>query len=165
MPDGDYLLAAVILGVGATLTMDLWSLLRRRLFGAPLPDYGLVGRWVAHGARGTFRHAAIKAAPRVRGERLVGWVAHYVTGLVFAAVLVALGGAAWLEHPTPALALGWGLVTVAAPFLVMQPAMGQGLAARRAPDPRAARLQSIVTHGVFGLGLYISAWLPGLLAG
>jgi hypothetical protein len=165
MPDGDYLLAAVLIGVGATLTMDLWSLLRRRLFAAPLPDYGLIGRWVAHAARGTFRHRAIKAAPPVRGERWVGWVTHYLTGVAFAAVLVAVGGDAWLAHPTPFLALGWGLITVAAPFLLMQPAMGLGLAARRAPDPRAARLQSLVTHGVFGAGLYISALLLGLSPG
>lgn len=31
----DLLLRAVLIGVGATLVMDLWALLLKRLFGAP----------------------------------------------------------------------------------------------------------------------------------
>jgi hypothetical protein len=52
-----------------------------------------------------------------------------------------------------------GVATVAAPFLVMQPGMGAGIAASRTPRPGAARLQSLVTHTVFGLGLYAGGWL------
>ena len=59
--------------------------------------------------------------------------------------------------PGPAAQLGLG--TVVAPFLVMQPAMGAGVAASRTPNPAAARLQSLVTHAVFGLGLYAGGWL------
>jgi len=50
-----------------------------------------------------------------------------------------------------------GAVTVAAPFLVMQPALGAGLAASRTPNPAAARLQSLVTHFMFGAGMFLSA--------
>jgi hypothetical protein len=45
----------------------------------------------------------------------------------------------------------------------MQPAMGAGLAASRTPQPEAARVQSLVTHAVFGVGLYTSGWLLQLL--
>jgi hypothetical protein len=41
--------------------------------------------------------------------------------------------------------------------------MGAGVAARRTPRPGAARLQSLVTHAVFGLGLYTAAWLQSIL--
>jgi hypothetical protein len=64
-----------------------------------------------------------------------------------------------VQQPTLAPALAVGLGTVVAPFLVMQPAMGAGVAAGRTPNPAAARLQSLVTHAVFGLGLYAGAWL------
>ena len=50
-----------------------------------------------------------------------------------------------------------GIGSVAAPFFVMQPAMGAGIAASRTPRPAAARLHSLVTHTVFGLGLYATA--------
>ena len=40
---------------------------------------------------------------------------------------------------------------------ILQPAMGLGIAARRAPNPAMARLHSLVAHVVFGLGLYLTA--------
>ena len=43
----DYLVCALVMGVGATVLMDLWAIARRRAFKIPLPDYGLVGRWFA----------------------------------------------------------------------------------------------------------------------
>ena len=51
-----------------------------------------------------------------------------------------------------------------APFLLMQPGMGLGVASRRAPDPVAARIRSLVTHGVFGVGLYAAAWVASRLS-
>jgi hypothetical protein len=89
---------------------------------------------------------------------LIGWVAHYLTGIAYAALLIAFTGAAWLRAPALLPALLVGIATVAAPFLLMQPGMGAGLAASRTPHPRTARLHSLVTHAVFGLGLYVSAW-------
>lgn len=147
----------VLAGAGATTTMDLWGLLRRRIFGIPLPDYGMVGRWLGHMPRGRFRHDRIAVAAPVAGERVVGWIAHYATGIAFAALLPATLGQAWLRAPTLPPALAVGVATVLAPFLLMQPGMGAGLAARRTPRPGAARLQSLLTHAVFGLGLYLAA--------
>lgn len=160
----EFLTHAAAIGAGATAVLDGWSLLRRRLFGSPLPDYGLVGRWFGHMARGRFRHERIAAAAPVPGERVLGWTAHYLTGIAFAGGLLAVAGLEWTRAPTllPALAVGIG--SVAAPFLLMQPGMGAGLAARRTPKPAAARRQSLVTHTVFGLGLYLAGWTASLLA-
>ena len=146
-------------GVGATLLVDGWALLRRAWLGVPLPNYALVGRWFAHMPRGHFRHASMAAVPAVRGEGLLGWLAHYVIGIAFAALLPLTRGAEWMHQPRLVPALLVGALTVAAPLLLMQPAMGLGLAASRTPRPAAARWQSLVTHAVFGLGLYIAASL------
>ena len=158
----DYLVYALVTGVGATVLIDLWAIARRRAFGTPLPNYGLVGRWFAHLARGRFRHESIAASPPVQGERVIGWVAHYVIGVAFAGLLLAVWGLAWVRHPTIGPALLVGIGTVAAPFLVMQPGMGAGVAASRTPRPAAARLQSLITHTIFGLGLYAAGWVARL---
>lgn len=155
--------STIMIGSGATAVIDGWSLLRRQLFGTALPDYGLVGRWLGHMPRGRFRHASIKQAAPVRAEGLLGWGAHYGIGIAFAALLLGITGPGWLQAPTLAPALLTGLATVAAPFLLMQPGMGAGIAASRTPRPNAARLQSLVTHAVFGLGLYVSARMLQLL--
>lgn len=157
--------SAVIIGIGATLVMDAWGLVRKQLLGIPPADYGLVGRWLGHMKQGRFRHERIAAASPVPAERLLGWGAHYLIGVVFALLLVAMCGAEWLRQPTLLPALVWGIVTVAAPFLLMQPGMGAGVAASRTPRPNAARLQSLITHSVFGLGLYGSALLLNAVKG
>lgn len=151
------------IGVGATAIMDLWGLLRKFVFAAKAPDYGLVGRWIAHMPQGRFRHAAIAAAPAKRGERLIGWAAHYAIGIAFAGLLLGLFGAEWAARPTLGPALAVGIGTVVAPFFLMQPGMGAGIAASKTPRPNAARLQSLITHTVFGVGLYIAAWAALLL--
>lgn len=158
----DYWIGTLYIGAGATAVMDLWSIARKRLLGIALPDYGLVGRWVGHMAAGKFRHARLAAAPAVPGERLIGWSAHVLTGLAFAAVLLGIVGVEWIRRPTLCPALLVGLGTVAAPFFLMQPGMGAGIAASRTPRPAAARLQSVITHGVFGLGLYAAGWAGSL---
>jgi len=139
--------------------MDAWGIARKRLLGAPAPDYGLVGRWIGWMPRGRFRHDRISATPALKGEKAVGWIAHYAIGIGFAAIPLAIWGVEWARNPTLVPALVVGLGSVAAPFLVMQPGMGAGIAASRTPRPNAARLQSLVTHAVFGLGLYASARL------
>ena len=164
MPEAlDYLLYAVLIGAGATAVMDIWAAVRKRLLGIPPLDYGLVGRWLAHLVRGRFRHESIAASPRVRGERLIGWTAHYLIGIAFAAVLLAIWGLDWARHPTIGPALIVGIGSVAAPFLFMQPGMGAGIAASRTPRPAASRLHSLVTHGIFGLGLYAGGWMTSLV--
>ncbi|WP_139131260.1 DUF2938 family protein, partial [Pseudomonas sp. ENNP23] len=62
--NGETVVAVVGIGVGATLVMDLWGWLLRRLTGSAGLDYALAGRWVGHMPRGRFRHAGIgRAAP------------------------------------------------------------------------------------------------------
>ena len=150
---------AVVIGAGATAAMDLWMLARRRLFGTPLPSYALVGRWIGHMPRGRFRHERIAASMPVRGEAVLGWTAHYGVGIAFAALLLVACGPEWARQPSLTPALATGIATVLAPFLVMQPGMGAGFFASRTPRPATARLQSLVTHGIFGLGLYLTARL------
>jgi hypothetical protein len=106
---------------------------------------------------GKFVHASIASAPPRRFECAAGWIAHYAIGVIYGLVFVALVSVRWLERPTVLPALLFGIVTVIAPFLVMQPAFGLGVAASRTPSPTQARLRSLMAHAVFGLGLYISA--------
>ncbi|ANG65007.1 hypothetical protein A8C75_22680 [Marinobacterium aestuarii] len=147
----------LLTGIGATLVMDLWGLVRARLFGIPAADYAMVGRWLGHMPRGRFRHGAISRAAAVTGETLIGWSAHYLTGIAYAALLTGIWGSDWISHPSIGPALIVGIGTIAAPFLLMQPGMGAGIAASRTPRPNAARFHSLLNHAIFGLGLYLAA--------
>ena len=160
----NWLMATILIGLGATLVMDAWGWLRQKIFRMAPPNYALLGRWIAHMRHGRFYHAKISTSPAVEGELAIGWLVHYLTGLVFALLLVAIVGRAWLQSPSLVPAVLFGLASVAAPFLLMQPGMGAGFAASRTPKPQAARWQSLLTHLVFGVGLYLSAAAIQLIA-
>jgi hypothetical protein len=159
----EFLVAATVVGAGATATTDLWAALRHRLFGIAPPDYALVGRWFGYFPRGQFHHRSFAASPRVSREAFIGWTAHYLIGIAYAALLLAIWGLAWSRNPTVAPALIIGIGTVAAPLLVMQPGMGGGIAARLTAHPATACVRSLVMHAFFGIGLYLSAWAASLL--
>lgn len=146
----------ILVGVLATALMDAWLWLLQRL-GVPTAGFAMVGRWVGHMARGRLMHAAIARAAPVRFELALGWLTHYLIGIAYAVLLVALCGADWLAQPSWPAALVFGLATVAAPWFVMQPAMGAGVLALKTPTPLKNALRSLANHAVFGTGLYLAA--------
>jgi hypothetical protein len=151
------ILGGVVVGVGATLIQDLWNLFLRRAFGIPSLDVCLLGRWLCHMPGGTFKHVSIATAPPKTRECAVGTVAHYAIGVAFALVLVLLTSGEWLIRPTVLPALLVAVVTLVFPFLLLQPALGLGIASSRVANPTRARLKSLMSHVAFGLGLYLCA--------
>jgi len=158
------LISAILIGLGATLTFDLWALFLKYTFQITPSNICLVGRWLQTMPEGTFAHSNIVSAPRKRAECTVGWIAHYLIGITFASAFVAFVGNNWLQHPTLIPAVVFGVVTVLAPFFIMQPTFGLGFAASKTSNPTQARLRSLMNHTAFGVGLYLFALLAnGLL--
>lgn len=155
----EFVIRAALIGIGATVVIDLWALLLRSLFAVPAMNWAMVGRWLGHLPRGQFVHDNIAKASPIAGELVIGWTAHYAIGIGFAALLLSIRGLEWARHPTLLPALIVGVCTVIAPFFVMQPGMGAGIAASKTPKPNIARLRSLLNHTVFGIGLYAAALL------
>lgn len=145
-----------MMGIGATVVMDIVAVVAKAWFGVPKSDWAMVGRWVGNFPRGKFRHASMGKAEPVSGELALGWLIHYVTGIAYAGLAIAVYGLDWARAPTLGRAMLIGTLMIVAPFFVMQPAMGAGVAASRMPNPLAARLRSFMNHIAFGLGLYVA---------
>lgn len=148
-------IVAAMIGLGATALTDLWNLLLKRALHVSSLNVCLLGRWVSHMRLGTVRHANIVAASSYPGECVLGWLVHYGIGASLAIGFVLVAPAPWLHHPSLLPALSYGLATAVFPFFVLQPALGLGIASSRAAKPFRARLKSLGTHTVFGLGLYV----------
>lgn len=148
----------IAVGIGATAVLDVWLAVLVRM-GVPTLNFAYIGRWVGHLLHGRFSHEAIARAQPIPGELALGWLMHYAIGIAFAVVLVDWQGLAWIQQPTLVPALGFGLLTVAIPLFVMQPAMGAGFASSKTETPFKNVVRSIVNHAVFGLGLYLSVLL------
>ena len=149
---------SILIGVGATLMMDAWAGLLRQ-FGIPSLNLSMLGRWVGHLPRGRFVHESIARSAPVEGELALGWATHYAIGISIAGLLLASFGLKWAHAPTPLPALLIGIVTVAAPLLILQPALGAGIASLKTAAPLLNSLKSLATHLVFGVGLYLTAWV------
>jgi hypothetical protein len=156
-------ISAILMGLGATLSFDLWALFLKKAFKIPPSNICLVGRWLLYMPEGTFKHSNIGSVPRKSAECTLGWIAHYMIGITFAIFFVALAGSNWLHHPTPVLAIAFGVITVLAPFFIMQPAFGFGHAASKTSNPMQARIRSLMNHTAFGVGLYLFGLLVNWL--
>ena len=154
-----FMLEGALVGLGATLFIDLWALFLRQAFNVRSLDYCLLGRWVLHMPDGRIVHESIAASSAKAHECTVGWTAHYTIGVIFALVFALLAPEGWLERPTLLPAMAFGVATVVVPFFTIQPSIGLGVASSRTPNPTKARLKSLMTHAVFGMGLYVWAYL------
>jgi hypothetical protein len=155
----DLLLRSVVIGTAATLLLDLWALALNRTLGFSLPNWAMVGRWFLHLPSGQFKHENMALSPGFEHEHAAGWIAHYAIGILFAGTTLLLGGTVWAKAPTFPIPLAVGLITVGCGWFILQPGMGNGVAASRRPDATRIRILNILGHVVFGLGMWAAALL------
>lgn len=147
-----------LIGIIATLCLDVWAAFVKHVLHLPTAHWGMVGRWVGHLPRGKFAHAAIAEAPAIPNELALGWITHYVTGIVYGVAYLVIVQGLLSREPTLLSALVFGLATVAAPWFILQPGLGAGVFASRTPNPARTRMINLSMHTVFGLSLYVG-WL------
>lgn len=149
----------LVMGLGGTLAMDIWSEVLARGFGQPRPAWGRIGRWAAQLPAGRVFHDDIGAVHPVQGEVALGWLVHYSVGLAYGVIFVLLAGPGWLGAPSFLPLWIFALVTIGAGWFLLQPGMGLGWAASRTPNPWKVRGMGLVAHTVFAIGMYAVAVL------
>lgn len=155
----DISLAVIIIGAGGTFIMDIWALLLKRVFKVQGLNYAMVGRWIGHFPRGKLMHKNITTSKPIVGEAIIGIIAHYAIGVVFAAGLVFSIGVSWVDNPSIVPAIATGLITLSFLLFLMQPCFGMGIAASNSPQPHNVQMKSFIAHLIYGVGLYISAFI------
>lgn len=150
---------AIAIGIGATFIVDMWNLFIRHAFNIRSLDNCLLGRWISHMPKGKFIHLSINNAQKMPYECLIGLIAHYSIGVILAIAFVLIVPGKWLDSPTFFPALIYGITTIVFPLFIMQPSLGLGMASSKTSNPALARLKSLMTHTVFGSGLWLCAIL------
>jgi hypothetical protein len=148
---------AVIVGVIATISIDLFALLLKRGFSLPTTNWAMVGRWFGHLHKGIWIHRSIGQSQTIAHELLIGWVAHYLVGIGYALAYFYIVKELFSVSPSLFSAVIFGLATLVAPWFILQPGLGLGVIANKSPQPWVVRLISIAVHGLFGVSLYV-AW-------
>ena len=157
-------LRILVMGITATVAIDLWATFSNRILGWPRTNWGLVGRWLGHMRHGQFTHASIGSSPTIVHESILGWMFHYLVGCIYAALYLMFVSRAQMGQPTLMSAVMFGWVTTLSPWLLMQPALGLGVCASKAPRPGLVRMQNLTIHTTFGLALYYSYQASNALA-
>jgi hypothetical protein len=152
---GDLLIAALI-GCRATAFLDLWSLFLRLAFRAPCPTSAWSSRWFSHMSKAGYQgmhplRLPHRCIPNARSAGSPTYVIGAFNGLAIVSVRIRRLG---LAKPTIMPALIIGLVTVL-------PAIPHHATRVRAwpcgiPSTQSmhARIRTLLSHTVFGIGLY-----------
>ena len=149
----------VLLGIIATVTMDVLSVaaIKLRLI-APLPPH-LIGRWFASVARGQVLHGDIAQVSPIQHEMAVAVPVHYAIGVTLALTYLLACSTFGLSPRSPVAALVFALCTNLLPWLLMFPAMGYGWFGAHGPTGTRLFASSFLTHCFYGLGLWLGASL------
>jgi hypothetical protein len=154
----DLVTQAVLIGIVATIGMDVWAAIVKYIFRLPTTDWAMIGRWFGHMPRGVFVHHPISEAPAVRNELAMGWIIHYGIGIVYGFLYLYIVQVFFSSTPSFVSALVFGAVTLVAPWFIMQPGLGMGVFAIRVPRPWLIRWINLSMHLAFGASLFLG-WL------
>lgn len=147
----------LLLGIISTIFMDLVGFMQLRLANSPGLNYAFVGRWgLSMLLKGQFKHNPIMSSPSIKGEKIVGWLLHYATGIIFAAIMVFCIINNGRIEPDFIASIATGIISLIAPYLIMQPGFGFGIAASKLPFANKVRLKSFIAHLSYGFGLYFA---------
>lgn len=155
------LLAGILIGIGATVAMDIWAIVLAQFFGQPRPNWAMPGRWLGHVFMGKVWHDDISNADPVEGELRLGWAFHYAVGILYGVIWALIAGPAWLDSPSFVPVWIFALLTISAGWFLLQPGMGLGWAASKTPNPLKTRAFGLVAHTWFGVGMWATALIIG----
>lgn len=151
----------VVLGIVATIVIDIWATFSNKVLNFPRTNWAMVGRWLGHIPHGQLVHCPISDATEIANENAMGWAFHYFIGILYAIVYGLLVLLVLNDTPSLLFSWGYGLVTILAAWLIMQPCLGLGFCASKAPKPMMVRLQNFTIHTIFGVTLYCG-WVWGI---
>ena len=153
------ILSILIVGVAATLMLDIVQQLMRLLLGWPVTNWAIIGRWAAHLPQGQFVNHSVGTLPPVKNELGLGWLVHYGVGITYGAIYLFLVYVVFGTSPSFISAMTFGLVSVAVTWFVMEPILGAGFMGSNTPRPNITRMHDLASHLGFGFGLYLGGLL------
>lgn len=121
---------------------------------APLPGFGLLGRWFTMLAHGQWTTTSISNMPAAPDEQVIGILGHFFISLLFSITYLLL-----CTHPLikkiPTLINGtlFGLAVANFPIFVEYPSMGLSILHDTSPYLTPMFFRLIICHTFFGLGL------------
>ena len=148
-------LFSIVIGVIATICMDVWQVFLRIVARIPSTDWRTVARWFGYMLQGKFVHEHIENTLPIKNELPLGWFAHYAVGITYSFIFLLMSYYGGYFEPVLASTLAFGLITLVIPWFIVQPAVGMGLMASKAEKTPLVIAYNVLSHTAFGLGMYL----------
>src|SRR5215468_2611846 len=116
----------LLIGVFATVTMDVLSVTAMKLGLIAFLPPRLMGRWFGWMAQEQIVHGDIAQAPTLSCEMALAVPMHYAVGITPGIIYLLLSSFLGLSPRSLMSALGFALCTTLLPWFLMFPAMGYG---------------------------------------
>ena len=150
-----FFIHTVSIGILATLFMDLFSIINKKLFKITPLNYAIIGRWVLHWKSCKFAHNNIMQTQTLKNELVLGWIIHYITGVSWTYLYFVM--CTYFSYEINLLnTIIFTSITTLLPFMVIQPFLGFGFFAYKTPSPIHSIRNSLIAHITFGVGIFYS---------
>ncbi|TPW28267.1 DUF2938 domain-containing protein [Martelella alba] len=157
----DVILFSLVVGIGATIALDIWVMIVKWVTGILPTNWGVVARWLIGLTQGQFILNGADTTPPGAGQRALGWAFHYVIGISYAVLLLLFWGAGFIQNPTvwPVVIIGFLASTLAGMFILF-PGLGAGVMAHKLPNQAVMLLYLVVAHAIFAAAQYgLACWV------
>ena len=150
-----FVIEGIVSGIIATLLFDLFQISLTFAYGINKAKWNLAGRYFAGVSKGKYFQEDIDNEPTVKNELFIGYVVHYLIGIIFGLTYVIINSL-FLPEPSLTLALIFGFFTVLGGWCIMMPyAYNIGFFASKKEDQKQILVQNLLFHFIFGIGLFI----------
>ncbi|MHA6882666.1 DUF2938 family protein [Ralstonia pseudosolanacearum] len=148
----------LVIGIGSTIALDAWGIITTRIGWMQRTHWPSVGRWLLGIPAGRLVFDREDTSPNTAVESIAGWTFHYAVGIAYAMLFPLIWGTGFIATPTivPFLLIGVVVSTLAG-LVILMPAMGAGLFARKTPTPVAMIIYVLVAHVIFAAAQYFLA--------
>ncbi len=155
----DILVTGVVVGVAGTIIMDLFNYLFARFGLIAKIEVEMIGRMILAWTHGRFRFGHAGELKPVVNEKMTGYIAHYLIGVLLA-LLYLFGWNLLIGTPaSPIWAIAYGTSTTVISHFVVLPAMGLGVFGRKSSEGLKPAFSSLANHLFYGVGLALGIGL------
>ena len=133
--------------------MDVLNLFFSRTGVISKIEIEMIGRMVSGWANGRFRFGHANELPPEKNEKIIGYLTHYLVGIVLAIPFLFGWDILIAGPPSPLWAITYGLATTVASHFFVLPAMGLGVFGRKSSEGFRPAYSSLANHLFYGVGL------------
>ena len=154
-----FIIIGIVTGIIATVLFDIFQISISYAYKVNKTKWNLVGRYFIGLKNHKLFVENIESENSIKNELFIGYFIHYSVGAIYGLIYVIIN-LLFFDHPSLFLAIFIGFMTVLGAWCYMMPyAYNTGFFASKKEDQFQIMVQNLITHFIFGIGLYIGLLL------